>query len=172
MLPGVDPRFTLAVSVVFGWIWGSFLNAAIDRTPPRKPFPRPPGENPPLEPHPNLLHPPRSFCFSCGRIVAWYDNVPILSYLLLRGRCRHCGVAFGVRTLVVETLTPLLFALWHEGALALGWTPGRALWVVGTMSWLLVAALLVLEKRRFKALFVRLGILLAAGLAWSLAGLF
>ncbi|MEE8434952.1 MAG: prepilin peptidase [bacterium] len=172
MWPGVDPRFTLAVSVIFGWIWGSFLNAAIDRTPHRKPLRRPTSGRPPPEPHPNLLHPPRSFCFSCGRIVAWYDNVPILSYLMLRGRCRHCGEAYGARTLAMETLTPLLFALWHEAAFALGWTPGRALWAVGMMSWLLVAALLALEARRFKAGFVRLGILLAAGLTWSLAGLF
>ena len=170
---GADPRFTLAVSVVIGWVWGSFLNAAIDRTPYRKPLRKPlRGRPSPPEPHPNLLHPPRSFCFSCGRIVAWYDNIPILSYLLLRGRCRHCGIPYGARTLAMEILTPLLFALWHEGALALGWTPGRALWVVGMMSWLMVAAPLAREARRFKPLFVRLGVLLAAGLAWSLAGLF
>lgn len=185
MLPGVDPGFTLAVSVVFGLIWGSFLNAAIDRTPHRKPLgqpirrptgdphhERPPPEPCPPESHPNMLHPPRSFCFSCGRIVAWHDNVPILSYLLLRGRCRHCGVAYGARTLAMETLTPVLFAGWHEGALALSWTPGRALWAVGMMSWLLVAALLALEARRFKALFVCLGLLLAAGLTWSFTGWF
>ena len=180
MLPGVDPGFTLVVSVVFGWVWGSFLNAAIDRTPHRNSLRNPPSrpnsephpETPPLEPHPTMLHPPRSFCFSCGRIVYWYDNIPIFSYLLLRGRCRHCGDSFGIRTLVMEILTPLLFALWHEGALVQGWTPGRALWTVGMMSWLLVAVLLVLEARRFKARFVRLGIVLAAGLGWSMAGLF
>ena len=104
--------------------------------------------------------------------MAWYDNIPILSYLLLRGRCRHCGVAYGVRTLAMEALTPVLFALWHEGALLLGWTPVQALWAVGMMSWLLVASLLALEARRFKPWFFSVGIMVALGLTWSLAGVF
>ena len=45
---------------------------------------------------------PRSFCPSCKKTVAWYDNIPLLSWLLLRGRCRHCSAPFSVRYLLVE----------------------------------------------------------------------
>lgn len=45
---------------------------------------------------------PRSFCPSCKKTVTWYDNIPLLSWLLLRGRCRHCSAPFSVRYLLVE----------------------------------------------------------------------
>ena len=76
MLPGVDPRFTLAVSVVFGWIWGSFLNAAIDRTPPRKPFPLPPAAHPPLPPDPPaaMQDPPAGTRERAAPVLAYFDS--------------------------------------------------------------------------------------------------
>jgi leader peptidase (prepilin peptidase)/N-methyltransferase len=52
----------------------------------------------------------RSACLSCGTEIAWHDNVPLLSYALLRGRCRSCGAAIGVRYVAVELLTALLIA--------------------------------------------------------------
>src|SRR2546421_4982147 len=52
---------------------------------------------------------PRSFCPECEHPIAWYDNVPILSYFLLRRRCRHCGKPIAVRYLIVESLTAVLF---------------------------------------------------------------
>lgn len=52
---------------------------------------------------------PRSACPRCGRPIAWYDNVPLLSWLLLRARCRHCGVRISARYAVVELFTALLF---------------------------------------------------------------
>jgi len=45
---------------------------------------------------------PRSFCPSCEKTVAWYDNLPVFSWLVLRGRCRHCSAPFSVRYLLVE----------------------------------------------------------------------
>ena len=52
---------------------------------------------------------PGSHCFSCNKAIAWYDNLPILSWFLLRGRCRHCGAGFSVRYALVELITGLLF---------------------------------------------------------------
>lgn len=54
---------------------------------------------------------PRSRCACCGEQIAAYDNIPILSWLLLRGRCRHCGERISVRYPLVEIGTGLLFAL-------------------------------------------------------------
>jgi leader peptidase (prepilin peptidase) / N-methyltransferase len=77
---------------VVGAVVGSFLNVVIHRLPR--------GES--------LAH-PRSRCPACGRQIAGYDNVPILSWLALRGRCRHCGEPISPRYPVVELLTALAF---------------------------------------------------------------
>ncbi len=52
---------------------------------------------------------PRSACPRCGKAIAWYDNVPVLSWLALRARCRHCGVRISPRYAAVELLTGALF---------------------------------------------------------------
>jgi leader peptidase (prepilin peptidase)/N-methyltransferase len=62
---------------------------------------------------------PRSACMSCGAEIAWYDNIPVLSYLLLRGRCRGCGTKFGPLYPAVELATAVLLA---GCVLAFGWT--------------------------------------------------
>jgi leader peptidase (prepilin peptidase)/N-methyltransferase len=80
---------------LFGLLIGSFLNACIFR------FPR------------DILiwDPPRSFCPSCEATIAWYDNIPVLSYLLLRGKCRHCGFSIPIRYLLVELLCGIMYFL-------------------------------------------------------------
>jgi leader peptidase (prepilin peptidase)/N-methyltransferase len=78
----------------FGALWGSFLNVCIARIPRGM----------------SVVSPP-SHCFACGTRVLARDNIPILSYLLLRGRCRHCGAKFSARHALVETLMALLSAL-------------------------------------------------------------
>jgi leader peptidase (prepilin peptidase) / N-methyltransferase len=78
---------------IVGAVVGSFLNVVIHRLPR--------GES--------LVH-PRSRCPSCGTQIAEYDNVPIVSWLALRGRCRHCGAPISPRYPVVELLTALTFA--------------------------------------------------------------
>lgn len=78
----------------FGALWGSFLNVCIARIPRGM----------------SVVSPP-SHCFACGAKVKAYDNVPIVSYLLLRGRCRSCGTQFSARHALVEALTGLLSAL-------------------------------------------------------------
>jgi leader peptidase (prepilin peptidase) / N-methyltransferase len=72
---------------------GSFLNVVAARLPEGR----------------SLLHPP-SACVACGTEVAWRDNVPVLSYLLLRGRCRACGEHISVRYPFVELFTAVLVA--------------------------------------------------------------
>jgi leader peptidase (prepilin peptidase)/N-methyltransferase len=72
---------------------GSFLNVVVARLPERRSLVR-----------------PRSACQSCAQELAWYDNVPVVSYLVLRGRCRSCGTSISARYLVVELATALLVA--------------------------------------------------------------
>ena len=83
-----------ALAAVFGAVMGSFLNVVAYRLPR--------GES--------LAHPP-SRCPSCGAPVKPYDNVPVLSWLLLRGRCRSCGERISWRYPAVEAGTALLCAL-------------------------------------------------------------
>lgn len=80
---------------LLGAILGSFLNAAIYRWPRGI----------------SLIKKTRSFCPSCQATIAWYDNIPILSYLILRGRCRSCRWRIPIRYLLVELITAGLFAL-------------------------------------------------------------
>jgi leader peptidase (prepilin peptidase)/N-methyltransferase len=89
-----------AFVAVLGLLWGSFANVCIYRWPPTDEFPR--GRS---------VVRPGSHCTACRAPIRWYDNVPILSWLWLRGRCRACKAPFSARYLVVEALTALLFAL-------------------------------------------------------------
>lgn len=82
-----------------GALWGSFANVCIYRWPPTDEHPK--GRS---------VVRPGSHCFACGKPVRWYDNVPLLSYLWLRGRCRDCKAGFSPRYLLVEAVTGALFA--------------------------------------------------------------
>jgi leader peptidase (prepilin peptidase)/N-methyltransferase len=82
----------IAAGAVLGAVIGSFLNVVIYRVPL--------GES---------LVAPGSHCPSCGTPLAPYDNVPLLSWLVLRGRCRHCGAPISVRYPVVELVTAVTF---------------------------------------------------------------
>lgn len=77
---------------VFGLIVGSFLNVCIHR------FPRE-----------ESIVSPGSHCPACQKPVAWYDNIPLLSYIFLRGRCRHCGVKIASRYVLIELMTGIAF---------------------------------------------------------------
>lgn len=88
------------LAVVLGLLWGSFANVCIYRWPPTDEFPD--GRS---------VVKPGSHCFVCKAPVRWYDNVPMLSYLWLRGKCRDCHTAFSARYLIVEGMTALLFGV-------------------------------------------------------------
>jgi len=78
-------------SVLFGLIIGSFLNVCIYRIPLKK----------------SLIH-PGSSCPQCGESVKFYDNIPVISYLLLLGKCRSCRASISVRYPIVELMVGLL----------------------------------------------------------------
>jgi leader peptidase (prepilin peptidase)/N-methyltransferase len=88
--------FAYVVAALFGAIWGSFFNVCIARIPKGQSIVR-----------------PGSRCVACGAPVRALDNVPVISYLVLRGRCRACGAPFSPRYPLVEALGALLgAALW------------------------------------------------------------
>ena len=127
-----------AVGGLFGLLVGSFLNVVIHRLPqmmerqwaaecaelngqpaaPQAPF--------------NLLV-PRSRCGHCGHPIRWYENIPVLSYLALRGKCSACGTPIGLRYPLVELATGLLF----------GWCVWRWGWSWTAAAWCLFTAMLV-----------------------------
>src|SRR6266403_2182524 len=87
---GLPVAFTLWVFAV-GAVVGSFLNVVIARVPKGR-----------------SIVSPGSRCPRCGSSIAWYDNIPVLSWLLLRGRCRNCGLPISPRYPLVEVLTGVL----------------------------------------------------------------
>ena len=96
-----------ALGALCGAIAGSFLNVVIHRTPLLIEY----GERSvsPLQ-YLRGLSWPASHCPCCKAQLRWYDNIPILSYIVLRGRCRACAAPYGARYLVVESLSALAVA--------------------------------------------------------------
>jgi leader peptidase (prepilin peptidase) / N-methyltransferase len=99
---------------------GSFLNVLAARLPLKR----------------SIVH-PASACMSCGTEIRWYDNVPLLSYALLRGRCRSCGAGIGLRYPAVELTTALLVA---GCVLAFGLTADAAVAAVFCIALVAVSA--------------------------------
>jgi leader peptidase (prepilin peptidase)/N-methyltransferase len=94
-----DP-ILIVVAGLFGLLLGSFLNVCIVRLPRNE----------------SVVH-PRSRCPRCGRGIAWYDNIPVVSWLLLRGRCRGCGLAISPMYPIVELANGVIWAFmaWYAG---------------------------------------------------------
>jgi leader peptidase (prepilin peptidase)/N-methyltransferase len=90
----------LVVVAIFGAVVGSFLNVCIYRLPLGR----------------SVVW-PASACARCGRPLSWFENVPVVSYLALRGRCRTCGERISIRYPIVEALTAAMFAFswWFYG---------------------------------------------------------
>ncbi|MFN2469358.1 MAG: A24 family peptidase [Gaiellaceae bacterium] len=114
--------FTLAPGLALG----SFLNVVAARLPLRR-----------------SVVTPRSACPGCETAIAWYDNLPVLSYLLLRGRCRSCRSPIGIVYPLVELVTALLLA---ACVLAFGLTPRAA--VAGLFCAMLVVISAIDLKHR------------------------
>jgi leader peptidase (prepilin peptidase) / N-methyltransferase len=109
-LPSDLEALYVAAATIFGLLFGSFLNVCIYRIP-----------------RDLSVVAPRSFCPECGERIAWNDNVPLVSYAVLRGRCRACGKGIGLRYPIVELSTAILFA---AIAIRYGWTVLALKWAL------------------------------------------
>jgi leader peptidase (prepilin peptidase)/N-methyltransferase len=116
----------IAVFVVAGLLIGSFLNVVIARLPEGR-----------------SLWRPGSACPGCGAAIAWHDNVPIISFVALRGRCRACAMPISRRYPVVEAVTGALF-----GAAALAFGPTLDAVVAAALLAALVAITMIDLERQ------------------------
>jgi leader peptidase (prepilin peptidase)/N-methyltransferase len=100
MIDDVPAPLLTAFAAAFGAVIGSFLNVCIYRLPLGK----------------SVVSPP-SACPGCHRVLSWYENIPIVSWVVLRARCRTCGAAIGIRYPIIEALTAAMFgvAWWYYG---------------------------------------------------------
>lgn len=105
------PEWTWIVGLLFGSAVGSFINVVIYRLPRGL----------------SLGNPPNSFCPKCRHRLTVLDLFPLFSYLLLRGKCRHCGARVSSRYFFVELITGVIWAgLWHQYLVA-GWDPAKGI---------------------------------------------
>jgi leader peptidase (prepilin peptidase)/N-methyltransferase len=161
------------VFFLLGACFGSFANVVIYRMPKDESIVR-----------------PRSHCQKCGKNVAWYDNIPMLSWLLLRGKCRHCGASFSFRYFIVEFLTASLFTLAYF-YLGLTWNLVEALIFIFplvcctfidfdhmilpdefTLSGILIGLLGAWLNPQREFLDALLGVLMGGGFLWAMAYLY
>lgn len=123
---------------------GSFLNVCIYRFPAEK-----------------SVVAPRSACGACGSAIRWYDNIPILSYLFLRGRCRACGAPISVQYPIIELATALI---WTAAAIRFGLS-WEALHSAAFLTLLLGIAMTDAREMVIPDQFTVLGALFGLGLA-------
>jgi len=141
----VGPGLVAALAAILGLLIGSFLNVVIYRVPRMMErqwaaecaelngVPAQPAEKF------NLLT-PRSRCSSCGHLIRWYENIPVLSYVFLRGKCSACRAPYGMRYPLVEAVTGTLFffCAWRWGwtMTALAWCGfSAALLALAVIDW-------------------------------------
>jgi len=137
----------LILVTLYGAAVGSFLNVVVYRLPEGRSLVR-----------------PASHCPKCGHRLAWYDNVPVLGWLWLRGRCRYCRTPISVQYPLVEAATAGLFALVTGVYYLTGLRPGFAeaglagSWPVLVVHLLLVAALVAATLIDFRLFIIPLEI--------------
>jgi leader peptidase (prepilin peptidase)/N-methyltransferase len=132
-----------------GAVVGSFLNVVIWRLPRGQ----------------NLAH-PRSACPRCGALIRWFDNVPVLSWLLLRARCRGCKAAISARYPLVEALTAALFVLAYRS-----WGPDMptSIAVCAVLAALVAISFIDLDHKRIPDVITKPGMVLGVVCAPFLA---
>ncbi|MBN1488993.1 MAG: prepilin peptidase [Phycisphaerae bacterium] len=102
----------LVLAGALGACVGSFVNVVIYRLPRGL----------------SVSKPRRSFCPRCERSIAGYDNIPVLSYLLLRGRCRHCKEPISIQYPIVELVAAMLFVATYDVLVVARWREGIGAW--------------------------------------------
>ncbi|MDX1971693.1 MAG: prepilin peptidase [Candidatus Sumerlaeia bacterium] len=160
ILTSPDFFWLLAVmAFVLGASIGSFLNVCILRLPLGM----------------SVNHPKRSFCFRCGAQIAWYDNLPIISYFILGGRDRHCGSSYSPRYMLIELFTGLgflgLFLSWNAPGLGASGFSLMTIWYIIFFSILMIAIFTDFDHWIHIVEHSRYGTLVAFGFA-VLAGFF
>ncbi len=142
------PWFLPTLVAVLGACVGSFLNVVIYRVPAGRSVVK-----------------PGSMC-RCGRPIAWYDNLPVLSWILLRGRARCCGARFSARYPAIEALTALVFsAAWMQ------YPPLAAGAVMVALGLFLAAAFIDLDTMEIPDVFSIGGFLVGVGLSFAVPAL-
>ena len=112
---------------VFGAVIGSFLNVCVHRMPRDQ----------------SIVTPP-SHCPHCNHHIRWIDNIPLVSYLVLRGKCRHCGASISPRYFLVELLTAVLFLLMWLKLTQWDHPPVHGIYFLkGPINWLVIGGLIV-----------------------------
>ncbi len=125
----------LAMAFIVGSMVGSFLNVVIHRLPRmmeaqwRDDCAQLAGAEPAARQAYNLAV-PGSACPHCGHAIRWYENIPVVSYLVLKGRCSACGTAISARYPLIELLSACLtaFTFWHCGATATAMAASIVMW--------------------------------------------
>jgi leader peptidase (prepilin peptidase)/N-methyltransferase len=123
--------FRIVVLFIFGGIIGSFLNVCIYRLPRDR----------------SPVRPARSYCPHCHEVIAWYDNIPLVSWFALGAQCRHCGSYISARYVIVEFLTACLFALTYAVLSARGEPVGVLIVYLGLMGMFVLSSFVDIELR-------------------------
>lgn len=142
--------FFIGVVGLFGLMFGSFSNVCVHRIPQRL-----------------SIVSPGSRCPSCGHAIAWYDNIPLVSWLLLRGRCRYCQAGISVRYPVLELLMGIS---WGALAWYYGFSP-FLLHAITLISLLWILTLIDLETGLLPDVLTLPGIVIGLGFAYWLGGM-
>ncbi len=148
------PRpFLITFAFAFGAIVGSFLNVVIHRVPRRQSIVR-----------------PGSRCPRCGAAIRWYDNIPILSWIVLRARCRSCGAPISTRYPMVEAAAGLLavLTLWRWGLTAAGLEAVLFAWISLALGLIDLDHKLLPDVLTLPSILLGLGLAFAGGIATPL----
>ena len=143
--------FENGIWAVVGLISGSFVSLCLDRLPlqfaddeQRSRLMSYPDFSLKLKKHIrkrtlSLATPARSFCFSCGHQLSWFENIPVLSFVLSRGHCRKCNTPIGIGTILTETVHGLFYL--GFGSFLNGWIGPLTFSINFSFLWILVHCL-------------------------------